>query len=148
MASTPARSTSFSTQRCRRSHQDMGSVSRPRIASRTQSQIVMGDRRANTTPISGRRFRTAASRRDQSAVKQSDPITGAVLEAPFEVESITQITPPEGAHGTWCGYVISQGGNRITGMRAGTRAEVCLLVEEMVLQLNERRRGKWRAPVR
>jgi hypothetical protein len=45
----------------------------------------------------------------------------------------------------WHSYVISQGTNMIEGVRAGTHAEVTLLVNDMVERLNARREGKFRA---
>lgn len=78
-------------------------------------------------------------------MKKSFATTEAELEAPFQLESITQTDAPAGEQGVWHSYVISQGTNKITGMRAGTRTEVSALVEDMVQRLNERRRGKPRA---
>ena len=75
-------------------------------------------------------------------VKSSANANEAVLEAPFKVDLIAQTSAPSGCEGPWCRYVISQGTNTITGFRAGTRAEVDVLVGEMVARLNERRRGK------
>jgi len=78
-------------------------------------------------------------------VKKSFAATEAELEAPFQLESITQTAAPAGEQGVWHSYVISQGTNKITGIRAGTRTEVSALVEDMVARLNERRRRKSRA---
>ena len=75
-------------------------------------------------------------------MKTSTSTIEAVLEAPFTIESVAQIGPSLGCEGPWCRYVISQGTNTITGLRAGTRAEVDTLVGDMVARLNERRRGK------
>jgi hypothetical protein len=72
----------------------------------------------------------------------------AVMELPFRVDSITPATAPEGSEGSWCRYVISQGNNRIAGLRAGTLSEVQLLISEMVEHLNERREGKPRPRVK
>jgi hypothetical protein len=44
--------------------------------------------------------------------------------------------------------VISQGTNRIAGLRAGTLREVQLLIDDMVAHLNERREGKPRPRVK
>ena len=67
-----------------------------------------------------------------------------VLELPFKVDSIERTSAPEGSEGVWHSYVISQGTNTITGVRAGTQAEVETLLQEMVERLNERRVGKHR----
>lgn len=72
----------------------------------------------------------------------------AVSELPFRVDSIVQVGAPPGSDGVWHRYVISQGTNTIVGMRAGARAEVALLVDEMVERLNERRMGKQRSKSR
>ncbi|HEY0686515.1 MAG TPA: hypothetical protein VGD45_29520 [Steroidobacter sp.] len=68
--------------------------------------------------------------------------TEAWLEVPFTLDSVTPAETPPGAEGVWHSYVISQGGNQITGMRAGTRVEVTQLVDAMIERLNERRIGK------
>ncbi len=68
--------------------------------------------------------------------------TEAFLELPFKVDSISRTSAPDGAEGVWHCYVISQGTNTITGVRAGTHAEVTRLVDEMIARLNERRSGK------
>lgn len=68
--------------------------------------------------------------------------TEAFLELPFKLESIAKTAAPEGADGVWHCYVISQGTNTITGARAGTHAEVSVLLEQMIERLNERRSGK------
>jgi hypothetical protein len=66
------------------------------------------------------------------------------VELPFKLESIAKATAPGGADGIWHRYVISQGTNTIEGVRAGTHAEVAILVHDMVERLNERREGKHR----
>jgi hypothetical protein len=71
-----------------------------------------------------------------------------VLELPFKVESIARTSAPDGGEGVWHCYVISQGTNTITGVRAGTQAEVETLLQEMVERLNERRVGKHRPKTR
>jgi hypothetical protein len=71
-----------------------------------------------------------------------------VLELPFKVDSIARASPPDGGEGVWYSYVISQGTNTITGVRAGTQAEVEALLQEMVERLNERRVGKHRPKTR
>ena len=68
--------------------------------------------------------------------------TEAWLEVPFILHSVSPAEAPPGAEGTWHSYVISQGANQITGLRAGSRAEVTQLVDAMIEQLNERRIGK------
>jgi hypothetical protein len=75
------------------------------------------------------------------------PVTQAVLEAPFQLESLVETSPPEGTDGSWFRYVISQGPNTITGTRSGTRNEVTTLVQQMIERLNERR-GKFLAKQR
>ena len=70
--------------------------------------------------------------------------TETFLELPFKVDSIARSPAPAGAEGVWHSYVISQGTNTITGVRAGTHAEVTALVQEMIERLNERRAGKKR----
>jgi hypothetical protein len=67
-----------------------------------------------------------------------------VLELPFKLDSIARTEAPDGADGVWHSYVISQGANTITGVRAGTQAEVTTLVHDMIERLNERRLGKQR----
>ena len=68
--------------------------------------------------------------------------TETFLELPFKVDSIATSAAPLGAEGVWHSYVISQGTNVITGIRAGTQAEVRMLLDGMVERLNERRSGK------
>lgn len=68
--------------------------------------------------------------------------TETFLELPFKVDSIVTTAAPVGAEGLWHSYVISQGTNVITGTRAGTHAEVRVLLDGMVERLNERRSGK------
>lgn len=69
-------------------------------------------------------------------------VTEALLEVPFRLDSITLAKAPEGCEGVWHRYVITQGTNEITGMRAGSQAEVQRLVDEMIERLNMRRMGK------
>jgi hypothetical protein len=71
--------------------------------------------------------------------------TETFLELPFKVDSIARTTAPTGAEGVWHSYVISQGANTITGVRAGTHAEVTTLLHDMIERLNERRAGKKRS---
>lgn len=65
-----------------------------------------------------------------------------VLEVPFRLDSISPAPAPPGCEGVWHRYVISQGSNEITGIRAGSQAEVQRLVDEMIERLNQRRIGK------
>jgi hypothetical protein len=67
-----------------------------------------------------------------------------VLELPFKVDSISQTAAPNGAVGTWHNYVISQGVNTISGVRAGTHAEITTHLQDMIERLNDRRAGKTR----
>lgn len=68
--------------------------------------------------------------------------TEALLEVPFVRRSVTPIAAPEGGEGIWHKYVISQGDNHITGLRAGSLAEVTRHVDDLTDRLNERRNGK------
>jgi hypothetical protein len=68
--------------------------------------------------------------------------TEMLLEVPFRLESITPADAPAGSDGSWFRYVILQGENEITGLRAGSQNEVQRLVDEMIERLNERRLGK------
>lgn len=70
--------------------------------------------------------------------------TETFLELPFKVDSISRTTAPPGAEGVWHSYVISQGTNMITGVRAGTHAEVTTLLQDMIERLNDRRAGRKR----
>ena len=70
--------------------------------------------------------------------------TGATVELPFKLESISKAAAPGDAEGVWHSYVISQGTNTIEGVRAGSHAEVTALVHDMVERLNARREGKFR----
>ena len=73
---------------------------------------------------------------------KSAAATEAWLEVPFVRESVSPVTAPEGCEGIWHEYVIIQGENRITGLRAGSLADVTRQVDEMTERLNERRVGK------
>lgn len=68
--------------------------------------------------------------------------TEAWLEVPFIRCSVTPIAAPDGCEGQWHKYVITQGDNQITGLRAGTLSEVTLHVDDLTERLNERRNGK------
>jgi hypothetical protein len=61
-----------------------------------------------------------------------------LLGEPFRLDSITEVSPPDGHEGSWYRYVIVQGSNTITGVRSGTRWEVSLTLESLVEHLNER----------
>ena len=63
---------------------------------------------------------------------------------PYEVVSIRQVDPPPGTEGLgWHKYVIAQGGvNVIQGFRQGTLPTVGLALDEIVAQMNERRKGR------
>jgi hypothetical protein len=62
---------------------------------------------------------------------------------PYEIESVSGAEPPPGAVGTdWYKYVIVQGKNTIQGHRQGKLSAVTSAVEEIVMQLNERRLGR------
>ena len=67
-------------------------------------------------------------------------------EGPYRTDSVQPSNPPPGMDGSdWHCYVIVQGSNSIRGYRPGSHKVVMRAVEEIVLQLNERRFGK-RAP--
>lgn len=68
--------------------------------------------------------------------------TEVLLEVPFRLASLSPVDAPPGCDGSWHRYVIAQGENEITGVRAGSQAEVQRQVDEMVERLNERRIGK------
>jgi hypothetical protein len=73
-------------------------------------------------------------------------MTEETSEAPlsYEIVSVQRAEPPPGAEcSNWHRYVISFGGsNNIQGYRQGNLNVVTGAVEEIVAQLNERRRGK------
>ena len=73
-----------------------------------------------------------------------EALTETFLELPIKVDSISRAPAPPGAEGVWHSYVISQGMNTITGMRAGTHAEVTTLLQDMIERLNDRRAGRKR----
>jgi hypothetical protein len=90
-------------------------------------------------------FRTGRLRPVRDFPTRMTMRTETAVELPFKLESITKAAAPDGAEGVWHSYVISQGTNTIAGVRAGTHAEVTLLVNDMVERLNARREGKFRA---
>ena len=62
---------------------------------------------------------------------------------PYEIVSVQRAEPPPGVEGSdWYRYVITQGDNTINGCRQGNLKAVTIAVEEIVVQLNERRLGK------
>ena len=62
---------------------------------------------------------------------------------PYEIVSVQRAEPPPGVEGSdWYRYVITQVSNTINGCRQGDLEAVTLAVEEIVVQLNERRLGK------
>lgn len=72
------------------------------------------------------------------SVVAADP----VLEMPFRLDSLTPAEAPPGSDGCWYRYVICQGSNEITGLRAGSQIEVQQLLDEMVERLNDRRMSR------
>ena len=67
----------------------------------------------------------------------------APTNGPFEMSSLEKADTPAGAEGkNWYRYVINQGVNEIVGYRQGSRKTVSKEVEEIIVSLNERRRGK------
>src|SRR4030095_6997618 len=84
---------------------------------------VAGERSFLHGPRGPCRIRNALGGRMQKAANQTETF----LELPFKVDSISRATAPTGADGVWHSYVISQGTNTITGIRAGTHAEVTTL---------------------
>lgn len=65
-------------------------------------------------------------------------------EPPFCLKSVEPTDGPEGGEGDWFSYVIEQGDNQITGMRAGEESIIRRELGEMIERLNERRIGKSR----
>jgi hypothetical protein len=63
---------------------------------------------------------------------------GHAVDAPFRLDSVTEVAAPEGQDGIWQRYVITQGANTIVGLRAGAHGEVSLLLEQDVERLNLR----------
>ena len=61
----------------------------------------------------------------------------------YEIISVEPAEAPHDMDGVdWHCYVIAQGANRIRGYRQGNLMSVTKSVENIVLQLNERRVGK------
>jgi hypothetical protein len=69
---------------------------------------------------------------------------------PFKLLSVSSSAPPDGSEGgDWVRYRIGQGSNVITGYRQGTLAMIKANVEDIVVELNERRslkRGRVQLP--
>ncbi len=64
-------------------------------------------------------------------------------DEPYELKSILEEKALAGTEGIgWHRYVITQGKNTITGHRQGSLEGVTVAVEEILVQLNERRRHK------
>ncbi len=62
---------------------------------------------------------------------------------PYEVVSIKRAETPEGGTGTdWYDYEIALGTHSINGCRQGNLKTVTAAVDEIVIQMNERRFGK------
>lgn len=62
----------------------------------------------------------------------------------YEIVSVQPTEPPANAAGTgWHCYVIRQGINTIRGYQQGDIDKVSQVVRDIVLRLNERRRGKF-----
>lgn len=68
-----------------------------------------------------------------------------VLDDPYKLVSVGRADSPSGAEGSdWHCYVIRQGSNEIRGYRQGTSAAVTSAVEQIVIQLNDRRSNRGR----
>ena len=66
------------------------------------------------------------------------------IDEKYGVVSVKPVEAPRGAVGTgWHCYIIEQGTNNIRGYRQGSIDTVTRAVEEIVVRLNERRRGKF-----
>jgi hypothetical protein len=66
------------------------------------------------------------------------------IDEKFGIVSVKPVDAPSGAVGTdWHCYVIEQGKNNIRGYRQGSIDTVTRAVEEIVVRLNERRRGRF-----
>ena len=64
-------------------------------------------------------------------------------EEDYGIVSVEPTDPPGDMVGTgWHCYIIEQGKNTIRGYRRGNISTVTRAVEEIVVRLNERRRGK------
>jgi len=66
-----------------------------------------------------------------------------LIEEDYEIVSVEPTDPPTDMGGTdWYCYIIEQGNNTIRGYQKGSLRAVTKSVEEIVVQLNERRFGK------
>ena len=66
-----------------------------------------------------------------------------MIEEDYEIVSVEATDAPGGADGnSWYRYVIGQGNNKIQGYTQGKAGAVKRTVEELVVRLNDRRRGK------
>ena len=66
-----------------------------------------------------------------------------VNDEPYKLKSILEERAPTGAEGIgWHRYVITQGKNTLTGHRQRSFEGVTVAVEEILVQLNERRKLK------
>jgi hypothetical protein len=75
-----------------------------------------------------------------AAAKTTAPPT---LDESFQLDNIERAQAPDGGAGqSWFRYTITQGPNTITGYRQGSQRAVSKAVKEIVVELNERRRGK------
>jgi hypothetical protein len=74
----------------------------------------------------------------------TEKVTALSQEAPpFSVGIIESVAPPDyGAGKYWCKYTIVQGSNTITGFRQGGVRAVKKAVDEIVVDMNQRRMGK------
>jgi len=68
----------------------------------------------------------------------SSGISSAMVEAPFVLDSVDETPAPDGRQGVWHRYVITQGSNRVTGVRCGSHHEVSAILMEHVDKLNLR----------
>jgi hypothetical protein len=67
----------------------------------------------------------------------------SIMAQPYEVVSISRATTPEGGQGAdWYDYEIALGNHTINGCRQGSLKSVTSDVNEIVIQMNERRFGK------
>ena len=65
------------------------------------------------------------------------------MAQPYEVVSISRASTPEGGEGAdWYDYEIALGNHVINGCRQGSLKNVTIAVNEIVVQMNERRFGK------
>ena len=65
-------------------------------------------------------------------------------EEQYGIVSVKPVNAPRGTVGTdWHCYVIEHGKNRIRGYRQGSIDTVTRDVQEIVVRLNERRRGRF-----